>query len=113
MKGKEILPYLNHGLKEYVTDDRTNPFIQTAGLGYLFSGTEKIVKKIDLGEKSLEDEKEYLIVMPSFLAKGGDGFPSLEIVKILPEKSIREEIISILKNNPIKKFENRLKKMFN
>ncbi len=113
MKGKEILPYLNHGLKEYVPDDRTNPFIQTAGLGYLFSGTEKIVKKIDLNKKSLEDEKEYLIVMPSFLAKGGDGFPTLEIVKVLPEKSIREEIISILKNNPIKKFENRIKKMFN
>ncbi len=113
IKGKDIISYLNHGLKEYVTDDRTNPFIQTGGLGYLFSGTNKLVKKIDIPNKTLEDEKEYLVVMPSFLAKGGDGFPILDVVTELPEKSIREEIISILKNSPIKKFENRIKKMFN
>lgn len=112
IKGKDIIPYLNYGLKEYVPNDRTNPLIQVAGMDYLFSGKDKTVKKLNIHQEALDLEKNYLIVMPKFLANGGDGFPKLKIVQELPEKTIREEFISILKNGKIKSFENRVKKMF-
>ncbi len=112
IKGKDIIAYLNHGLKEYVVDDRTNPFIQVAGMDYLFSSKNKTVTKLNIYQGKIDLEKDYLIVMPKFLANGGDGFPKLEIVRELPEKTIREEFISILKETKINSFENRVKKMF-
>lgn len=112
IKGSEIISYLNHGLKEYIPDDRTNPFMQVAGMDYLFSAKDKSVKKLNIHNAPLDPEKNYLVVMPSFLANGGDEFPKLKIVKELSEKTIREEFISILKEKKINKFENRIKKTF-
>lgn len=112
IKGEDLESYLNFGLKEYIPDDRTNTFIQTAGLGYLFSGKNKQVKKIFLKEGSLDLNKEYLVVMPSFLANGGDGFPSLEVVKEISSDTIRNVMINVLKNKGADTFQNRIKKMF-
>ena len=112
IKGKDLENYLNFGLKDYVPDDRTNPFIQPAGLGYLFSGKTKQIKKIFLTNGTLDLEKDYLIVMPSFLAKGGDGFPQLEQVKEISSDTIRNVIINVLKKQGAQSFENRVKKMF-
>ena len=109
MKGSEIISYLNYGLTHYVPNDRTNPFIQTAGMGYLFSANEKRIIKTDI---NISLDKEYKIVMPAFLANGGDGFKKATIIQELPEKTIREEVISVLSKNKIKPFENRIKKMF-
>ncbi len=111
IKGADILSYLNHGLKEYILDDRTNAFIQASGLSYLFSAKENRVKNIKINNQPLDMTKEYLVVMPSFLANGGDNFPKLEIIQTLKEKTIREEFISILKEQKLKPFENRIKKM--
>ena len=112
IKGSDLESYLNFGLKEYVPDDRTNTFIQTAGLGYLFSGKNKQIKKIFLNKGSLDLNKEYLVVMPSFLANGGDGFPVLEIVNEISSDTIRNVMINVLKNKGAEPFQNRIKKMF-
>ena len=112
IKGSELTSYLNHGLKEYISHDRTNAFIQPSGLTYLFSGADKTVKNVKIKDKPIDTNKEYLVVIPSFLANGGDGFPKLEIIQTLPEKTIREEVISILKTTSPNTFENRVKKMF-
>lgn len=111
IKGKDIEPYLNFGLQDYVSDDRTNALIQTAGMGYLFSGTTKKVKKVFLDTGTIDPEKEYLVVMPSFLAKGGDGFPILEIHKELSTDTIRNVMIEELKSNGENPFQNKIKKM--
>ena len=50
--------------------------------------------------------------MPSFLAKGGDGFPQLEQVKEISSDTIRNVIINVLKKQGAQSFENRVKKMF-
>ena len=112
IKGADLESYLNFGLKEYIPDDRTNTFIQTAGLGYLFSGKSNQIKKIFLKEGSLDLNKEYLVVMPSFLANGGDGFPALEVVKEISSDTIRNVMINVLKNKGAEPFQNRIKKMF-
>lgn len=108
MTGQEIMEYLNYGLKTYIPNDRTNPLLQTAGIGYLFSGKTKNIVKTNI---KLENEKEYLVVMPSFLANGGDGFKKVNIIQELPEKTIREAFISILATTKMNSFENRIKKM--
>ncbi|MBO7244987.1 MAG: bifunctional metallophosphatase/5'-nucleotidase [Alphaproteobacteria bacterium] len=113
IKGEDLESYLNFGLKDYVSDDRTNAFIQTAGMGYLFSGKDKKIKRIFLDDGELDLTKEYLVVMPSFLAKGGDGFPMLEIVKEISTDTIRNVMIDILKEEQnIQPFQTRIKKMF-
>lgn len=112
IKGSELEGYLNHGLKEYVPDDRTNPFIQTGGMGYLFSGKTKLVKKIFLESGMLDMDKEYLVVMPSFLAGGGDGFKELEVVAEISADTIRNVMIDSLKKREPAPFQNRIKKMF-
>ena len=108
MTGQEIMEHLNYGLKTYIPNDRTNPLLQTAGIGYLFSGKTKNIVKTNI---KLENEKEYLVVMPSFLANGGDGFKKVNIIQELPEKTIREAFISILATTKMNSFENRIKKM--
>ena len=112
IKGSELESYLNHGLKEYIPDDRTNPFIQTAGMGYLFSGKTKTIKKIFLESASLDMDKEYLVVMPSFLAEGGDGFKELEVVAEISADTIRNVMIEALRKREPVPFQNRIKKMF-
>lgn len=112
IKGSDLENYLNYGLKEYVSDDRTNALIQTAGMGYLFSGKDKKIKKIFLDSGSLDLNKEYLVVMPSFLAKGGDGFPVLEIQKEISTDTIRNVMKAELFKNGVDSFQNRIKKMF-
>lgn len=112
MTGKELKDYINLGLKNYTNDDRTNAFIQTSGISYSFSEkTKKVTNIKDAQNKTLDDNKFYFIVMPSFLGKGGDGFPKLEPLNVLKGGTIREHLVNYFKNKEnLKPFENRIKK---
>lgn len=75
LTGKEIVSYLEIGLRDYIPDQRTNAFLQTAGLSYTFNPlTKKVITVLHNGEP-LHLNESYPVVMASFLARGGDGYP--------------------------------------
>lgn len=109
--GKELIDYLTLGVQKYVPDNRTNPFLQTAGLSYDFSAQKKTIFNVRINQHPIKLNKIYTAVIPSFLAKGGDGFPPLKIIQTIPNTTVKELIIkqlSTLKNN-LKPFENRIR----
>lgn len=92
MSGQELRDYLTQGLKQYVPNDRTNTFLQTAPLHYTFDPHTRTVTKIELNAKELNLAQKYTLVMPAFLANGGDGFPKLPVLETLQNGSIRTQI---------------------
>lgn len=112
LSGKELIDYLTQGIQEYLPDDRTNPFIHVAGASYDFSAKEKKVMNVQVNHKPIDLNKTYTVVIPSFLAKGGDGFPPLKVLRPIPHTTIRKLIIKQLSNsaNKINPFENRIQK---
>lgn len=114
MTGKDIKKYLNHGLKKYERDDRTNAFLHTSGLSYRFSAESKQILSVKLENGNhLDDKKAYLIVMPSFLGKGGDGFPPVNTTETISFGSINDILIRYFKTEKkLPSFENRIQKTF-
>lgn len=125
MTGKELIDYLNQGLQQYVPNDRTNTFLQTAPLHYVFDEKKKTITHTSLNGKPLVLTQKYTLVMSSFLANGGDGFPKLRVIKTLSNSSIRLQIKQVLQqeasaNRPrvrgskqqkkLSSFENRIQK---
>ncbi|MBR4927759.1 MAG: 5'-nucleotidase C-terminal domain-containing protein, partial [Alphaproteobacteria bacterium] len=87
-----------------------NAFLQIAGGTYEFNPTEKRVDNVKVSGESVDKNKIYRVVVPSFIAEGGDGFKIFENKQTLPV-SIRDMMVNYLKNNPyIKPFENRIYK---
>lgn len=112
MTGQELKEYLTLGLKKYVPDDRTNAFLQIAGGAYDFSSDTKTITNLTVAGNPIDNQKEYTILIPSFLAEGGDGFPVKAVLKTY-DLTIRDMIISAMKQSPkpIQSFENRIKKV--
>ena len=75
LTGKEIVSYLEIGLRDYIPDQRTNAFLQTAGLSYTFNPLTKKVTTVLHNGEPLHLNESYPVVMASFLARGGDGYP--------------------------------------
>lgn len=112
MTGAELKSYLEYGLQKYVPDDRTNAFLQIAGGAYTFSPITKTISSLTVHGKAVEAQKTYTVLIPSFMAEGGDGFPVKQAIKMY-DLTIRDMIIRAMKefNNTIKPFENRIKKV--
>lgn len=99
MSGQALQDYLAHGLQKYTPDERTNAFLQIAGAGYVFDDKTHRITHLTLPNgTAIDPDKTYRIILPSFLAKGGDGFPPQPILKTYSE-SIRDLIVSYLKTH--------------
>lgn len=94
MTGAQIKAYLQYGINNYLSDDRTNAFIQAAGLSYIFDSQAKKIISVQTQQGDLDNNKEYQVILPSFLAGGGDGFPVCPIEKELSQ-SVRNLLIDI------------------
>lgn len=109
LTGQEIISYLEIGLRDFIPDQRTNAFLQTAGLSYTFNPlTKKVITVLHNGEP-LHLNKSYPVVMASFLARGGDGYPEQpEAQEIHP--SLRQLLKQQMQRSDYKfpPFENRI-----
>ncbi len=111
LTGQEVINYLNHGLEKYLINDRTNEFLQVAGLSYTFSQKTQQVQDVLINQKPIELTAIYNVVLPVFLAKGGDGFPQAKTIDILKGNTVRDLIASQLKETGelTQPFENKIK----
>lgn len=112
MTGDELKAYLEHGVKKYLPNHRTNAFLQISGGKYDFSPETKKITDLRIDNIPVDSTKIYIVLMSSFLADGGDGFPVKQAVKI-SDLSIREMMIQAMKqtDGTVKLFENRIKKV--
>lgn len=112
MTGVELKSYLEHGLKKYLSNDRTNAFLQIGGGTYQFLSDTKTIANVKVKGIPVQDDKIYAVLIPSFMAGGGDGFPEKEAIKTY-DLTIRDMIISAMKQPAmtVKLFENRVQKM--
>lgn len=112
MTGAQIESYLQYGIQNYISDDRTNELLQVSGLSYWFDAQKKYITDIKISGGSLDKDKEYRVVLPSFLAEGGDGFPVYPIEKELSQ-SVRNLLIDIfqLPSYQLPSFEKRIQKI--
>ena len=113
MTGAEIENYLKHGLSTF-QKGRANGFIQAAGLSYTFFPDYTKAPVIQLSTGALDSSKTYTVLIPSFLAEGGDGFPVFKIKKE-EAPSFRDAVIEVMrqKNYKIPPFEKRIQKQQN
>lgn len=100
LTGKELENFLEHGLKNYHMNGKTNEMLQTSGIQYHFSKDKKKIKSVTIKEKSVDLEKTYTFLTSSFLAQGGDGYPPHKYQKT--GKTIREILkTQMQKNTPL------------
>lgn len=113
LTGEEIKNYIEHGLKNYTTDDRTNAFMQTAGISYTFNPKTKRVLSIMYQGQPLDSKRIYRVVMPAFVAQGGDGYPEQSNVQILSD-SVRTLLKKAMQTPGyhLPSFENRIRVAF-
>ena len=110
MTGQEILDYIEFGLKDYIPNDRTNAFLQIAGGQYTFDAVTKQVTSLTIAEKPVQSNASYFVILPSFLAEGGDGFPKKSVLKTY-DAGIRSMIVETFKTmHTFKTFEKRIQK---
>ncbi len=109
MTGQQLIDYLSYALKSYSSTDRTNTFLQSAGLSYSFDAETRQPFNILIHGKPLQKNRIYTIVTASFLANGGDGFPAFKPIKTFPQ-TLRGILHQQLKKNPIPSFKNNIQK---
>ncbi len=76
MTGLELKQYLAEIFSVHVPGGGSFP--QTSGLEVEFNAKKKIFKKLVIANKNLDPKKIYKIALPSFIAGGGDKWPSLK-----------------------------------
>ncbi len=110
MTGTEIENYIKHGLSTF-QKGRANGFIQAAGLSYTFDQDYTKSPVIHLSTGALDSLKTYTVLIPSFLAEGGDGFPVFQDPKEIAP-SFRNAVIEVMRqeNYKIPSFEKRIQK---
>lgn len=109
MTGSELKKYITHGLKKYTPNARTNALIHPAGLTYTFNSETKQITEISVQGKPLSPHKKYRVLLPAFLADGGDGFPVQKEQRVL-SYDLRNTLIDSLKTiNFIPPLETRIK----
>ncbi len=109
MTGQQLIDYLSYALQSYSPTDRTNSFLQSAGLSYSFDEEARLPFNILIHGKPLQKNRTYTIVTASFLANGGDGFPVFKPIKTFPQ-TLRGILNQQLKKNPIPSFKNNIQK---
>lgn len=97
MSGKELKQYLRHGITHYHKHGKTNELLQTFGISYEFTTDDKQISNIIIKEQPLDLQKQYTILVPLFLANGGDRYP----VKPYTDTGLtmREIMLKQLKNS--------------
>ena len=75
LTGKELKGFLEHGIAQYRSDKKTNALLQTSGITYHFSASDKKIKDIFVNGKPVELAKNYTFLISSYLVEGGDGYP--------------------------------------
>ncbi|MCQ2913919.1 MAG: bifunctional metallophosphatase/5'-nucleotidase [Alphaproteobacteria bacterium] len=83
MSGKEIIEYIEAGLRKYSDEYRTNALLQMAGGDYDFDLKTKKVKSVNVASKEIDLNKVYTVIVPKYIALGGDSFPKKEIYETL------------------------------
>lgn len=78
LTGHEIKEFIQHGISDFLPNERTNAMLQTAGIEYTFSAKSKKVIAISMDGKNIENEKIYRILTNKYIAEGGDGFPKIK-----------------------------------
>lgn len=113
LTGVEIQNYIRYGLKNYSGDDRTNAFLQTAGLSYTFHPKTKRLLSVSYKGQPIDNKRLYHVVMPAFIAQGGDGYPVQTNVQVLPD-SVRTLLKKAMQNSAyhLPVFENRIRTVF-
>lgn len=96
MTGAELKEYIAHGIKKYTPNTRTNALIHPAGLTYTFNSKTKQITEILIQGKPLSLHKKYRVLLPAFLADGGDGFPVQEEQQVF-SYDMRNTLIDSLK----------------
>ncbi len=81
LSGKELEEYLNHGLKNYETNAKTNELLQTYNIKYEFDSKDKIAKNITVKGQKLDAHKIYKLLTSAYVANGGDGYPVKQLTK--------------------------------
>ncbi len=109
LTGEQIQAYLTLGLKKYNPKDRTNAFLQTAGLSYSFNPQTKQLVSVTINNQPIQDDKIYRVAMPSFIAGGGDGYPEHTEFEVIPEsiRSLMKKAMQSL-DYQLPPFENRI-----
>lgn len=80
VKGSIIRETLEHSAELRGTE-HAGGFMQVSGLTYTINPnnpTGEKVTEITVGGQSLDDEKEYSLALPDFIANGGDGYTMLQ-----------------------------------
>ena len=91
LTGNEIKNFVQHGISNFLPDERTNAMLQTAGIEYSFSQKTKKIISISMNGKKIEEDKIYRVLTNKYIAEGGDGFPQISnYIEI--EESMRDII---------------------
>lgn len=110
MTGMEIKKYLSHGLSTF-NKGRANGFIQAAGLSYTYQNRMGL-KSVKTQRGALQKDKVYNVLVPGFLAEGGDGFPVYRVVREVAP-SLRSAVAHVMRKRDyhIPPFEKRIRKL--
>lgn len=111
MSGKQLKNYIEQGLRKYRSDERVNAFLQIGGGSYNFSEKTKTISELKISGQPIQYDKIYRVILPSFLANGGDGF-SKQKKSFETNLMIREMISTYWQNSSyqIVPFEKRIQK---
>ncbi len=93
MTGREVIETIKRGVSKYISTDRTNTLAIVAGLSYTFNGDTQTVTRIQTPTGDINPDKTYAVVIPSFLAQGGDDFIKKEPIRVLAP-SVRDALIA-------------------
>ena len=97
MSGKALKQYLRHGIMHYHKHGKTNELLQTFGIRYAFTTDDKQIFEVSVKGEALDLEKQYTILVPLFLANGGDRYP----IKAYTDTglTVREILLNQLRNS--------------
>lgn len=89
IKGKDLMNYIEQGLKNYKENTRVNAFLHISGGHYQFDKKTKKITSLKINNQQIQQDKNYTVILSLFLAKGGDAFPKQKKYQILSKNSIQ------------------------
>ena len=111
--GEELVAWVEHGVASYTLGVAAGRFPQISGFQFAFDPQKESGRRVktliltgkdqqkvlvkDFAQTDLR-EKKFLLITPAFLAKGGDGYPSLSNIVHTFEKREQDFIAASLKS---------------
>jgi 5'-nucleotidase len=97
LRGREVREALEHGLAQ--TDREGGGFLQIAGARIVWDPRrprgERLVTAV-VGDRPLADDTVYTVAVPSYLARGGDGFRVLAQARVLVGDTSAPQLLQIV-----------------